>query len=306
MIARMSSSRLRRLLVPLLSLSLAACRAAAIVEPAAGLPLPVSWQAWNLYRSERAWVYAADERDADDAAKLVEEVAGVFRARTGREPSARLLVVADRDGWMPRDDPHRRVELLREGEATLGRVERDGHSDSAATEFTSWEELEKVARKLHVEPRVLLSMSFHPLALPRLSTDFGLPDDLRTVRDAAVLLPTRSLVAAATETTTDALLREEVPLAVRLLAAPYMPFARRKAVDGVLAEQKALVFELFALGIPDWSAEERARHVDAYRGSIEERTESELEPETPQAEDGPQDQMPSGSVAQRTRTEGWT
>jgi hypothetical protein len=296
----MSQSLLRSLLLALPLLSLAACRAAPIVEPAGDLPLPVSWQGWSLYRSERAWVYAADERDADDAAKLVEEVAGDFRARTGREPSARLLVVADEGGWMPRNDPRLRVELLREGEATLGRVELDGHSDSAATEFTSWKALEKVARKLHVEPSVLLSMSFHPLALPRLSTDFGLPDELCTVRDAAVLLPTRALVAAATETTTDALLRKEVPLAVRLLAAPYMPFARRKAVNSVLAEQKALVFELFALGIPDWSAEERARHVEAYRGSIEDRTESELEPETPQFEGGGQDEMSRSSRSPRT------
>jgi hypothetical protein len=85
-----------------------------------------------------------------------------------------------------------------------------------------------------------------------------------------------------------------------------MPFERRKAVNDVLAQQKALVFELFALGIPDWSAEERAHHVEAYRGSIEDRDERELEPELPQTEDGRQGEMPRGSVAQRTRTEGCT
>lgn len=252
---------------------LAACRSASIVESAAGAPLPESWQGWSLFRSERVWIYAEDERAADDAAKLVEEAAADFRARSGREPDLRLLVVADGEGWMPGGDPRRRHGLMTEGEALLPREPPEDDEDGPDT----WEEIEEAAGEIHVEPALLLSMNAHPLALARLGAEFGLPAE--NVRDAAVLLPTRALLAEGVEEVTDSALREEAPLAVRLLAAPFLPFARREAVNGVLGQQKALLFELFAAGIADWSPVERARVVAGYRDTMEESFEFELEGE---------------------------
>ena len=172
---------------------------------------------------------------------------------------------------MPEGDPRRRHALLLEGQATLPRAPEATEEDDPDT----WEELEEAAREIHVEPALLLSMNAHPLALTRLGAECGLLAEL--VRDAAVLLPTRALLAEGIEDLTDSVMQEEVPFAIRLIAAPYLPFARRKAVSGVLAQQKALLFELFATSITDWSPAERARIVAGYRDTMEEEFESEVD-----------------------------
>jgi hypothetical protein len=254
------------------------------VAEAGDVGLPAAWRGLTLYGCERAWIYAADAREADAAARLVEAAAEDFRARAEREPPARLLVLADGEGWMPHGDPHRRFELRCAGEAILGAAPESGpYSDLAESlstgssggsgarlrsSFRTWEELERAAERAHVEPRVLLAMGAHPIAPASLGAESGLPDGLGGLCDAFVLLPTRACLSAAIEETTDAALRHGASPAKRLLVAPALPFARGKAVDALQAEQKVLLFEIFALRATEWPAEERARRARRYRAEL--------------------------------------
>ncbi len=248
--------------------------------------LPARFQDWKLFEVGEQFIYAVDADDAEKAAALAAAAGNDFRTRTGREPSTRLILVADHDVWLPDGDPCRRLELIREGDAMLHRSRggRDiagaqrGSSAADGDRPDSCEELRAKSAELGVDPRDILSIIPHPVPMTRLVIDFGLPSDARALWDWAVMLPAEDCVDDGLENVMDAALSKELNFAQRMLAAPLLPFVRGVAVEAMLAAQKALLFELHAAAQSDWSDEERSKFTRDYEEALERDVEDAPSP----------------------------
>ncbi len=243
--------------------------------------LPARFQVWTLFEVQGQLVYALNKDDAAKAAALAREVSDDFRTRTAREPSARLLIIADHDVWLPGGDLCRRIELMRKGESALrpGSDEPDD-SDSAAAgnasgrqgtgkhPSTSCEKMRAESAQLGLDPRDMLCMVSHPVLLTRLVLDFGMPADAPLNWDWAVLLPTRHCVEAGMTHVMDAALKQELSFGQRLLMAPMLPFVRSAAADALIDEQRLLLFELHATAQADWSLEQRDKFKREYEAAL--------------------------------------
>jgi hypothetical protein len=244
-------------------------------EPAA---LPARFQAWTLYEVGGQLVYAVDEDEAEEAGALAAAAAADFAARTGRTPSARLLLVADHDVWLPGDDPCRRLQLVQEGLVALhpaGAATRGGIGE---TTYASCADFQAESEEHGVEPRDMLGLMPHPVPLARLVEDFGLPQGAGAAWDWAVLLPAEDCVEDGIGHVLDAGMERELDFAERLLAAPLMPFVRGVAVDQLLARQKVLLFELHAAAQADWPQEQRERLSRDYGDALERGVEESMSP----------------------------
>ncbi len=236
--------------------------------------LPVRWQAWTLFEVDGQFVYAVDADDAEATAALARAAHDDFRARTGREPSNRLLLVADHDLWLPDGDPCRRLELAHEGDAALHPrrdADSDGDADAEAADLApaSCEELTAQARDMDVDPRQILCLIAHPVRVKRCVDDFGLPADAQAAWDWVVLLPAEDCVDDGMEAVMSGAMQQELSFVERLLAAPVMPFIRSTAVEVTLSSQKLLLFELHAAAQADWSEAQRERLARDYEDALE-------------------------------------
>ncbi len=271
----------RALLQFALCLAAVACHSLPVARASSRADLPAEFQVWTLFEVEGQLVYAVNKDDAAKAAALAREVSDDFRARTGREPCTRLLIVADHDVWLPGGDLCRRLELVREGESALrprsaepeesapaaqGRASEN--HDAAGDLSSSCEKMRTESAKLGLDPRDMLCMLSHPIPLTRLVLDFDMPAAARVGWDWAVLLPTRRCVEGGMTRVMDAAMKQELSLGQRLLMAPMLPFARSAAADSVIEEQKSLLFELHAAAQADWSVEQREKFGREYEEAL--------------------------------------
>jgi hypothetical protein len=259
---------------------LGACHATPEVQPDPDGPLAAGALGRQPFRCEQGQLLARDADDASDVAALLVEVAGDFRERTGREPFARLLVVAGAGGWGDSDE--QRVVLGMRGQAAL-----DGKPPpTASQEATEADDLAREAAKGGMPPAVLLVLRPVPL-LPAQLDELGLPPDVTALLDWGLVLPAPDEVDDAVEQAIDAALEhEDINFAQRLLIAPFLPFMRGMMSDAVQAMSKGLVFSAHAAVQPDWDAERRQAEVKAYveelTGEIDRRMDEQA-PAEPQA-----------------------
>ncbi len=253
--------------------------------------LPAKFQVWTLLEVEGQLVYAVNRDDAAKAAALAGEVGDDFRARTGREPCTRLLIVADHDVWLPGGDLCRRLELVSEGESALQPVPAQpeesapvalgGASENHDTDNdlpSACEKMRAESAKLGLDPRDMVCMISHPIPLTRLVLDFGMPSGARVNWDWAVMLPTRHCLEGGMTRVMDAAMKKELSFGQRLLMAPMMPFARSAAVDELIEKQKSLLFELHAAAQADWSVEQREKFNDEYEAALDSGAEARPSP----------------------------
>ncbi len=244
-------------------LLLAACSSLPEVSPAAGGPWPASWAGRTPFAHEHAVILARNEADAREAAATTARTAADFRARTGREPTARVLVIAGAGGW-GRDDAHR-MALGQRGQAEL---EGEPAPDDAALAQAA-ADLTREAAKTGVPVALLLTLQGAALTPAMLDEELGLPQAARAACDAVLVLPLRDEVSEALEQLMDAALsQEDVTFAQRLLMAPILPFVRGAMVDALLAVHAGRLFAMHAATQPDWSPEQRRELAEAYAEAL--------------------------------------
>lgn len=245
--------------------ALAGC-SANVAKPCVGLAaLPESWQSRRPYLAGDVAILAHDDREADEAGRVVGEVAADFRRRTGREPSLRLLVIVGNRGWLGDADAclELRVGLL--GDAIL-----DGRPEPSAAELERrCEELRDAAARVGLDPRVLLALKPDVLAADGFVTQLGLPATAVAAFDWAIVISTEEeLVDAVRAMVEAAIAREDLDVAQRSLLAPMLPWVRGRAVDAARGSIKSVLFAAHASAQADWSREFRRREVDAYAKAV--------------------------------------
>lgn len=247
-----------------LAAALAGCHAASGSNMSARsdrAALPESWQSRRPYRSADAAILAHDEREAEEAGRLLGEVATDFRRRTGREPTPRLLVIVGSRDWLPDPDPCLELRVGAMGDAILsGRPEPSGAELSRRCD-----ELRDTAARVGVDPKTLLVLKPDVLASDGFVTQLGLPEAAVSAFDWAIVVATDAeLVEAAGAIVDAAVAKEELSGAQRTLLAPLLPWVRGRAVEAARGAIKNVLFAAHASAQPDWSREERRREVDAY------------------------------------------
>lgn len=251
------------------ALAASGCASDAATRPQQGptAPVPERWGDWTLFEIDGQLVYAADADDAEAAVSLRAEADQAFRERTGREPGARLLLVADASSWMPGGDPCRRLELAEQALAAL-RGPDAANEDRGLPQ--SCEALRAEAAEIQVEPAVMVGLIAHPV-LPARLPELGVPaaGAAPWPLDWVVLLPTEDALDEGFGALLDAGMENELSMAERLLVAPLMPLALGRVVDGLLAKQQVLLFELEAASQADWPLEERARLTEEFEEELE-------------------------------------
>ena len=259
------------------TLLLGACRATPEVQPEPDGPLAAGALGRQPFRSEYAQLLARDADDASDVAALLADVAGDFRERTGREPSARLLVLAGAGGWGDSDE--QRLVFGMRGQAAL-----DGKPSPTAEEET--EEAADLAREAAdggMPSALLLVLRPAPL-LPAQLAELGLPSDATAHVDWGLVLPTPDEVDDAVGLAIDAALEhEDINFAQRLLIAPFLPFMRGAMSDAVQAASKGLVFSVHAAAQPDWDTERCQAEVKAYLKELTGEIDRKMEAQAPAA-----------------------
>ena len=260
------------------ALAASGCASDAAAHPSEGpaAPVPARWGDWTLFEIDGQLVYAADADDAEDAAATRAAAGQAFRERTGRQPGARLLLVADTSSWMPGGDPCRRLELAEDAFAAL-RGPAAANDDRSLPQ--SCETLRADAAEIGVEPALMLGLVAHPV-LPARLPELGVPAGAGSAPwpfDWVVLLPTEDALDEAFEVILDAGMENELSFGERLIAAPFMPMARGVVVDGLLARQQVLLFELEAASQADWSLEDRARLTESFEDELEGEVSSDVQ-----------------------------
>jgi hypothetical protein len=253
--------------------ALAGCSATSADAPIDRAALPESWQSRRPYRAADAAILAHDEREAQEAGRLIGEVAAEFRRRTGREPTPRLLVIVGSRDWLRDPDPCLELRLGAMGDAILaGRPEPSG-----AELARRCDELRDTAARVGLDPRTLLVLKPDVLASDGFVTQLGLPEAAESAFDWAIVVATEAeLVEAAGAMVDAAVAKEDLSGPQRMLLAPLLPWVRGRAVEAARGAIKNVLFAAHASAQRDWSREERRREVDAYAKAVGvERSETE-------------------------------
>jgi hypothetical protein len=246
------------------------CAAEYAVKPAAHDVLPEGWNGRSAFCDRHATLLSRDAADAQDAADLAASAAADFRTRTGREPSARLLLVTGSVGWMA--DTRRRLELGLRGRSALA---GEAPPSVLAVE-QALAELQSTSAKLVLPPDVLLSLGADVLAAADIGEALSLSQESAAAFDWCIILPTRDEQDAAVEQSIDAAMRtEDVPFLARMLSKPFMPMLRGALRDTLRAQEQGLCYAAHAAGQPDWNAARRRDEAQAYlaalTGAVDER-----------------------------------
>jgi hypothetical protein len=247
----------------LLLLVLVACSSTSTVAPETEGPLAAGALGRQAFRGPHGPLLARNADDAADVAALMAEAAGDFRARTGREPSARLLVLAGAGGWGSSDEERfivgQRAQTALDGEPPLSPAEEVSQTGNFLEE----------SEESHVPPAVMLTMRPTPL-LPSQLIDLGLPPELTGPVDWGLVLPTPDELDEAVELAIDlALENEDIGFGQRMLIVPFLPFARGAMADAMRAAAKGTVFAMHAAAQPDWDVAHRKEEVQAYLLALE-------------------------------------
>ena len=258
------------------ALAASGCASGAAARPSEGpaAPVPARWGEWTLFEIDGQLVYAADADDAADAAAVRAAAGQAFRERTGRQPGARLLLVADASSWMPADDPCRRLELAQQALAALRGPAAANHDRGLPQ---SCEAVQADAAEIGVEPALMLGLIAHPV-LPARLPELGVPAVAGPAPwpfDWVAVLPTEDALDEAFGAILDAGREKKMSFGERMLTAPLMPLARGRVVDGLLEKQQVLVFELEAASQADWSPENRARLTEEFEEQLEREVSSD-------------------------------
>jgi len=256
-------------------LLLAACSSGPPVLPESGGPLGAGAFGRQAFRCEHGQLLARDADDASDVAGLLADAAADFRERTGRQPSARLLVLAGAGGWGESDE--QRFVLGQRGQTAL-----DGQPPlSAAEEAEQTRDFLHEADESHMPPAVMLTL--RPAALqPAALVELGLPAEAVAALDWGLVLATSDEVEDAVELLTDtALEHEDIGFGQRLLITPFLPFMRGAVSDAVLAAAKGVIFATHAAAQADWDSARRNSEVQAYLAALTGEIEDRVQAETP-------------------------
>jgi hypothetical protein len=245
--------------------ALAGCSAPASTARAGLAALPETWQSRHPYLAGDAAILAHDDSEAEEAGRLIGEVAADFRRRTGRTPSPRLLVIVGNRGWLGDADPCLELRVGVLGDAIL-----DGRPEPSAAELERrCEELRDAAARVGLEPRTLLALKPDALASDAFVKQLGLPASSEAAFDWAIVISTEEELVRAVRAMVDAAIeKEELNPTQRTLLAPLLPWMRGRAVDAARGTIKSVLFAVHASAQADWSREERRREVDAYAKAI--------------------------------------
>lgn len=227
--------------------------------------LPESWQSRRPYRSADAAILAHDDREADEAGRTADAVASDFRRRTGREPSARLLVIVGNRDWMSDRDPCLKLRLGAMGDAFL-----DGRPEPSGAELARrCDELRDSAARVGLDPATLLLLKPDVLASDGFATWLGLQREAVAAFDWAIVISTEAELADAVGAMVDAAIaKEELNEGQRTLLAPLLPWVRSRALEAARGAIKSTLFAAHASAQSDWSREDRRREVEDYAKSI--------------------------------------
>jgi hypothetical protein len=250
---------------------LTGCAAAPTVASVAHEALPESWRGRTAYATPHAVVLARGAGDAREGAELAQELEAEFRDRTGRPATARVLLVMCSGDVTDELPP--RVEARLRGRAAL-----DGERTPTARDVErALTELHEAGDAMGIPPDVLLALEPDVIRAADLHAFLGLPPAAGDAFDWCLVLPTRDELGDAVERSTDAALAaQDVSFAVRLLAAPILPFARSAMEDAVMAIARGRLYAAHAAQQADWTRARRRDEVEAYVTEVAGAAEARL------------------------------
>ena len=208
----------------------------------------------RLWNTQRAYIYAADKSVAGETQRWVGELAGHLRRTYDRDLGKGLVIVVDKD-----ERPF--VKSIE----TLVRLQRQAAVEAGAKpdQLPTVERQREILTRSGMSEALVCRVTPAPLddrALASAGLDDPLPDDIAW----RICCPSQRLMEAAVWDFAPKALEKKKGRAFAVMTAWAWPLAFPEAAKAFRLARDGLVFELWAIGQAEWTAEQRAREIARY------------------------------------------
>jgi len=230
---------------------------------ASPLDWPSQWGDRSLFTTPAGHFYARTPQIADELDRVVAKAARAYRRDAGVEPPTVTVIVVDVEDppW-----PCEPAELLRAAAACEATVKEPAAERKPGDAERNVDQAARQAEEAGISLDVLVAMTPLLCDSAMLQDMLGAPTELVTRVQTVLILPTDGLIHRNTKQMLRSTLeRQGVGPVAQLMLAPILTLVELKTAELMSAAREVAVYEFWAFTNPAWSADEKQRHVAAYR-----------------------------------------
>jgi hypothetical protein len=242
---------------------------------------PAEWAGRKIYHTPRAYVYAGAAVAAGEADDLVNRVAIEFERDNAEKPVKGLLIVNDRPGESPVAGWRDLLRLtMRQQAAETQPASMPAEDIEKKLEKVEAEVIKAEAEmaRIGMSLDLVLSMSAVPLAKGDIPRVLNLPENVTASADWAVIFPSRSLLASASDKMMHAALQQQKRgLVEQAMLVPLLAIVQPIMVDALAAQRDLGVYRAFVYAQPGWTVEHRRQVYKQYSDRRQKKITNDME-----------------------------